>query len=144
MYIRTKLSIASIYEGGPVPELVTHITGLEQDFVQLSSLDMLTKSCISDVAHYHCIFNINSAVTLRFVDLVIGLLAMHIAWRAWRYPDEAVSLQTGFPLCELHIQRPQVDIGGFTCKAMMVLHAMMMLAPTMIRCMVWNNSACCR
>ena len=84
------------------------------------------------------------AVTLRFVDLVIGLLAMHIAWRAWRYPDEAVSLQTGFPLRELHIQRPQVDIGGFTCHAMMVLHAMMMLALTMIRCMVWNICACFR
>ena len=45
LYISSKLSMRSIYEGGPVPELVTHVTGLEQDFVQLSSLDMLLKSC---------------------------------------------------------------------------------------------------
>ena len=49
--------MVSIYEGGPVPELVTHITGLEQDFVQLCSLDMLTETCISVVAHYRCIYN---------------------------------------------------------------------------------------
>ena len=45
LYISNKLGMRSIYEGGPVPELVTHVTGLEQDFVQLSSLDMLLKSC---------------------------------------------------------------------------------------------------
>ena len=45
LYISSKLSMRSIYEGGPVPELVTHVTGVEQDFVQLSSLDMLLKSC---------------------------------------------------------------------------------------------------
>ena len=36
----------SIYESGPVPELVAHVANVEQDFVQLSSLDMLHKSCI--------------------------------------------------------------------------------------------------
>ena len=45
LYISSKLSMRSIYEGGPVPELVTHVTGVEQVFVQLSSLDMLLKSC---------------------------------------------------------------------------------------------------
>ena len=44
LYIGNNCNVKSIYEGGPVPELATHGTGVEQDFVQLSSLDVLIKS----------------------------------------------------------------------------------------------------
>ena len=46
-YISSKLKMRSIYMSGPVSELVTHVTGIEQleELVQLSSLDMLNKSC---------------------------------------------------------------------------------------------------
>ena len=71
-YIRTKLNIRSVYESGPVPELITSVTGVQQGFVQLSSLDVLVKSY-----------------------LVISLLALHIAYCAWRFPDEAVCVRLG-------------------------------------------------
>ena len=45
-FISDKLNTANIYKNGAVPEVVTHITGIEQDFVQLSSLDIATKSCM--------------------------------------------------------------------------------------------------
>ena len=44
-------------------------------------------------------------VIIVFADLVLSLLTMHIGWRAWRFPDEAVSLQSGFPVSELHPAR---------------------------------------
>ena len=100
LYISTKLSMRSIYEGGPVPELVTHVTGVKQDFVQLSSLDMLLKSCTPDCTQ--CCW---MPVIIVFADLVLSLLTMHICWRAWRFPDEAVSLQSGFPVSELYLAR---------------------------------------
>ena len=46
LYITTKVRTAKIYSKGAVPELVEHLSGIDQDFVQLSSLDMLTKSCM--------------------------------------------------------------------------------------------------
>ena len=116
MYISMKLSMRSLYKSGPVPELVTgttrsnpikymyvarqvtHVTGLEQDFVQLSSLDMLIKSCNPEFIQ-RCLMHV---VTVSCVDLVVSLLMMHVVYRAWRFPDEAVSLQSGFPLEELH------------------------------------------
>ena len=45
LYIHSKVKMRNTYESGPVPELATHITGVEQDFVQLSSLDVVIKSC---------------------------------------------------------------------------------------------------
>ena len=41
-YVSIKLNTAAIFEGGHVPELVVGPNG--QEFVQLSSLDLLTKS----------------------------------------------------------------------------------------------------
>ena len=48
LYASKKLDTANIYKDGPVPEVITHIRGIDQDHVQLSSLDLLTKSCMPD------------------------------------------------------------------------------------------------
>ena len=48
LYVSKKLNTANIYKDGPVPEVITHIRGIDQDHVQLSSLDLLTKSCVHD------------------------------------------------------------------------------------------------
>ena len=34
--------------------------------------------------------------------LTIGLLSLHMAYRAGRYPEEAILLQSGYPLSTLH------------------------------------------
>ena len=66
-YINTKMSAADIYENQGVPELKV------EGFVELSALDCYTKAY-----------------------LTIGVLAVHTCYRAWRYPTQAVLVQSGY------------------------------------------------
>ena len=100
LYIRSKVKMRNTYESGPVPELATHITGVEQDFVQLSSLDVVIKSCTPRFTQFRCVH----AVIPLCADLVMSLLSLQITYRAWRSADKAVWLKAGVLLSELHAQ----------------------------------------
>ena len=74
MYLQNKFMIASVYEAGTVPELQA-----PGGFVQLSSFDMLLKSY-----------------------LTMSLLSLHMAYRSYRFPRQAILLQAGYPIARFH------------------------------------------
>ena len=43
-------------------------------------------------------------------DLAVILLSLHCAYRAWRYPKDAIQLQSGFPLAILHSLLPGMRV----------------------------------
>ena len=76
-----------------------HVTGMEQELVQLSSVDVLAKSCATTMHAPLCIICSTAELC---ADLVVALLTMNASYRAWRFPDEAILLQSRLKLAELH------------------------------------------
>ena len=90
-----------------------YIEDLKQQFVQLSSLDVLCKSCtFARLCPAHV--DVRKCVAVReradahyyATDLTIALLTLNGTYRAWRYPKEAVLIQSRIPVSSLHGPKP--------------------------------------
>ena len=86
-------------------------------------------------------FNITLSIPCPWcADLVVSLLALHVSYRAWRLPDEAVSLQSGIPFLELHSHLP--DAGGQNPSAVMASHGSNSPQPLINVCVyAWHRDA---